>query len=498
MDDIRVTYSGLLGFAVAMGGMLAGIAFTIIVTRQLSPEEFGVWAVIGSMASYSVAADPIITYWTTRQVARDKPVARTSMMSASLFAGGSIPIYLLSIYLFTNIESAFFDSMLLGAILIPALFVQGTLSSVNMGYRPHAVSVGMAIFQAIKIPAGLALVFFLGLGLDGAILAVFAAHLSNIAVQLRYARPRLAVTLDLAYLRGWIRQAWIPLYSRTPGVLATLDIILYAAVAGSVVGAAYFAAALVVSKVVIRASHVSQALYPKLLAEGSRDHISENFTLVMYFAIPLLMLAVLFSQHAMFLLNPEYAAAWVAGALLALATFLHVIMNFIRNVLKGTDDVDLEERPSASALLKSNLFLIGTVENAYYAVYLVALTVSLYVFLGLPEPQLVVVWSSVMLVVSALFLLYHVVLVRKHEPFALQRGSILRYVAGGTGMATVFLLTHDRVAVFDVSIYAYLPGLFLELAICCATYLGITYAIDRKTRRLFRMVLSEVSTRRRG
>ena len=67
MDDIRVTYSGLLGFVVAMGGMLAGLAFTIVVTRQLEPEEFGAWAIIGSMVSYSVTAEPIISYWTARQ-----------------------------------------------------------------------------------------------------------------------------------------------------------------------------------------------------------------------------------------------------------------------------------------------------------------------------------------------------------------------------------------------------------------------------------------------
>ena len=97
-----------------MGGMIAGLAFTIIVTRQLEPEEFGVWAVIGSMTSYSITAEPIISYWTTRQVARGKPVGKTSMASTSLFAGGSIPVYVLSVYLFSNIESAFFDSMLLG------------------------------------------------------------------------------------------------------------------------------------------------------------------------------------------------------------------------------------------------------------------------------------------------------------------------------------------------------------------------------------------------
>lgn len=495
MDDIRVTYSGLLGFAVAMGGMVAGLAFTIIVTRQLTPEEFGVWAVIGSMTSYSTAAEPVISYWTTRQVARGKPVGKTSMVSTSMFAGGSIPVYLMSIYLFTSVEPAFFDSMLLGALLVPVLFVEYTLSAVNMGYRPHGVSVAMAAFQATKIPAGLALVFFLGLGLEGAILAVFAAHLVDIVVQLRYARPRLAVRLDFAYLWGWIRQSWMPLYSRIPGVLATLDILLYAMITGSVVGVAYYAAALVAAKTVGRTNQVSQALYPKLLAEGSRDHISQNFTLLMYFAIPLLVLSVLFSRHAMFLLNPEYVVAWAAGALLSVAMFLQVVMNFVRHVLRGIEDVDLEERPSYSALLKSRLFLVATIDNAYYVVYLVALAVSLYIFGGMPEPMLVVVWASVMLAVSGPFLLYFALLVRRHSPFR-PSGSILRYVGGAAGMAAVFLVTNDTVAVFDVSIYSYLPGLLSELTICCLTYLGITYVIDRKTRLLFGRVISEIVSRR--
>ena len=497
MDDIRVTYSGLLGFAVAMGGMLAGLAFTIIVTRQLEPEEFGVWAVIGSMASYSVTAETVISYWTTRQVARGRPVGKTSMASSSIFASGSIPVYVLSVYLFSNIESTFLDSMLLGTILIPVLFVRGALSAINRGYKPHAVSVGMAAFQFFKVPAGLALVFFLGMGLDGAILAVFAAYISDIAVQLRYARPRLAVRLDFAYLMRWIRQAWIPLYARMPRVLKTLDLIIYVIIVGSVLGAAYYAAALVLGMLVGRAGSISQALYPKLLAEGSRNYVTENFTWAMYFAIPLVILGVLFSRHAMFLLNPEYAEAWMAGALLAMGMFLHVIMRFLRQVLTGTDDVDMDERPSASALLKSRLFLVGTIENAYYIIYLAVLAAFLYALRDLPETELIVVWSSLMLAVSAPFLPYYAVLVRKHAPFLVSYGSILRHVVGGAGMATVFLLTNEHIISFEVSIYSYLPGLLLEIVLCCATYLGITYAIDRKTRRLCYLVLSEIASRRR-
>ena len=60
-------------------------------------------------------------------------------------------------------------------------------------------------------------------------------------------------------------------------------------------------------------------------------------------------------------------------------------------------------------------------------------------------------------------------------------GSILRHVVGGIGVvAVVFLLTNEHIVIFDVSIYRYLPGLLVELAICCATYLGITYVIDKR------------------
>ena len=496
MDSIRVTYSGLLGFAVAMGGILASLAFTIIVTRQLTPEEFGIWIIIGSMVSYSVTAEPIISYWTTRQVARGKPVGRTSMASTSLFAGGSIPIYIVSVYLFANVEATFIDSMILGAILIPVTFVRGTLSAINLGYKPHAVSIGMAVFQSVKIPAGLGLVFFLELGLEGAILAVFAAHLVDIAVQVRYARSKLAALLDFSYLKGWIRQAWIPLYGRIPGVLASLDVIIYTIIIGSIVGVAYYAAAAAVAGIVSRADRISQALYPKLLADGSRDHISENFTWVMYFAIPMLVVAVIFSRHAMFLLNPEYVGAWIAAVLLALKSLVHVLIGFFQQVLTGTDTIDAGEMPRASVLLKSRLFLVGTIANIHHVLYLGVLAIFLYTFSSMSDLDLVAVWSAVFLAVSAPFVIYYGLLVRRHAPFRVQFSEILRYLAGGAGIVAVFVLTNEHIVGFEVSIYSYVPGLLLELLLCCATYLGITYAIDYKTRRLFRLVLSEISRRK--
>ena len=481
-----------------MGSILAGLAFTVVVTRQLTPEEFGVWAVIGSMLSYSVITEPIISYWTTRQVARGKPAGKTAMASTSLFAGGSIPIYIVSVYLFANVEPMFLNPLLLGAILVPALFVQGTLSAINLGHKPHAVSIGMAIFQSVKVPSGLGLVFFLGLGLNGAILAVFLAHLIDISIQLYYAWPKLAVLLDFSYLRGWIRQSWIPLYGRLPGILFNLDVIIYVILIGSVIGVAYYAAAMVVAKIVARAGQISQALYPKLLADGSREYISENFTWVMYFTVPLLVIAVLFSRHAMFLLNPEYIEVWMAAVLLAFNSLLTVLIGFFQQVLTGTDTVDIDERPRVSALLKSRLFLVGTIENTHYALYLGTLVISLYIFRGMSDLELVTLWSVVMLAISIPFVLYYGFLVRRHVPFRIPYVTVLKHIFGGVGIIIVFTLTNEHIVEFEVSTLSYILSLFLELALCCMTYLGITYVLDHKTRKLFRLVLSEIVFRRKG
>jgi len=46
MSDIRVTYSGLISLIVGAIGTATGLIFILIVTRTLSPQEFGTWGLI--------------------------------------------------------------------------------------------------------------------------------------------------------------------------------------------------------------------------------------------------------------------------------------------------------------------------------------------------------------------------------------------------------------------------------------------------------------------
>ena len=60
MGSIRVTYSGLIGFIISLIGVVTGTIFVIIVTRQLSPEDFGLWTLVGSIVSYVIIINPIV------------------------------------------------------------------------------------------------------------------------------------------------------------------------------------------------------------------------------------------------------------------------------------------------------------------------------------------------------------------------------------------------------------------------------------------------------
>ena len=85
MSKIRVTYSGLIALTVGLVSVITGIVFTLIVTRQLTADEFGTWALIGGLLSYVIITETTISYWTTREIARGNESGRTALFASGVF-----------------------------------------------------------------------------------------------------------------------------------------------------------------------------------------------------------------------------------------------------------------------------------------------------------------------------------------------------------------------------------------------------------------------------
>ncbi len=493
MSDIRVTYSGLIALVIGLISVGTGIIFTLIVTRRLSPEEFGTWSIIGSMISYFLIAEPIISFWSSRQIARGEDVGKTSLLSSVSFSLGAIPLYLVFAFFVSSVSHSHLNSMLLAAILLPVTFLSQTLTGVNIGHKPHATSYGLLAFELLKIPAGLVLVYLLNLGVNGAIITTMIAYLAKILIQAYFGKTKLHDKFNKMAVKRWLKLSWIPFYYNLSHIFWSLDVVLYSIIVGSVKGVAYYSVSVTIAAIIGNAGLISQALYPKLLAKGTYDYAKENFTRLMYFSIPLLGVSVIFAKPALFALNPIYSEGTIIVIIMSFRTFFYVITGVLYQMLLGIETIDVEKNPKFSSLIKSKIFFVPTLSHIQSGLYIISLVVTIIILnsSGMSELKMVTWWTVISLTLQIPFFIYAWILVKKHVKFSFPYVNTLKYIAGTILFTIVFLLTSGFVINYHRSIYDFLPGLILELAICMGVYLATTYIIDKQTRILFKSVLNE-------
>ena len=161
---------------------------TIILTRSLTPTEFGTWGLIITILGYVVIIEPIISYWATREIARKNLVGSTAIFSSAAFSCGGVIIYLIISYIFGFNTDANNSILLFGVILIPSIFLNKTLMAIVFGWKPHLVNYGMFTYGILQIPFSLLFVFYLEMGVSGIILSTLIANISSAIVYAIYSR----------------------------------------------------------------------------------------------------------------------------------------------------------------------------------------------------------------------------------------------------------------------------------------------------------------------
>jgi len=493
MTDIRVTYSGLVAFSISLVSVITGLIFTLIVTRRLSIEEFGLWTLLGSLISYVIIYEPIISFWVSRQIARGVEVGKTAFTTSGFFALPSFLIYIAMIFFVSGSTDTDFQPLLLASILVPLTFISNTLTGINLGHKPQAISYGLLFFEIFKIPVALVFVYFLELGIYGAIIAVIIAFMVKLIIQIHFAKPKLSGIFDINQLRYWIKLSWLPMYGKIPAFIWTLDVLIYSTIIGSVTSLAYYGAAAAVGALVAHAGMISQGLYPKLLSGGKTKFFEENFSKLLYFLIPLLCITIFFSKAGLFVLNPIYEGAFLIVIVFSIRAAFYIIMGTFNKTLQGLEKVDESKITKFSLLIKSKLFLVPTLNLIHYSSYVIGLAIMLLIFVpqGFSELDLILWWVLISLIIQIPFTIITGIIVYKKIHFRFPKLIFTKYLIGALVMTLVFVLTNESILVYDISIFIFLPRLILEVIICGVTYLGVTWLLDKKIRLLFKSILLE-------
>ena len=497
MSEIRVTYTGLISLTGGIISVFTGLVFALIITRTVTPEEYGTWGLILALITYVTLIGPIVSFWSTRDTARNIKSGKTAILSSLVISTGAISVYLVISYLMSYYTSVEQNSLLFAAILVPTIFINGVLTAMNLGWKPHTITYGTLAYGLSSIPLALFFIYYLNFGVTGIIISVFLANIVSIIILFYYAKEKVRNQFNKQTLKKWIRFSWIPLYPGIAVLVAGLDISIFTIITGSVIGLAFWTAAMILPGIISHTALISRAVYPKLLEEKSKEFLSENLTLLFYFGIVLVSLVITFAKPGLYALNPIYEIAFPIAIIMSFEVFLSVLTNVFLLNLAGVEKVDKYENSTFKDYIKSKLFFPQTIRLIQTCIYITILTVGLAILVGFESSNLdlLLFWASIALItqIPLVCLLYYYV-----QKNMILKVEIARIVKFALVAMVIFGFTYyltEQFLVYSDNIFSLIPNIIMFASLSIGLYFIITYLIDKKIRNLVNAVIYEIKTR---
>jgi O-antigen/teichoic acid export membrane protein len=464
----------------------------MLLTRTLSPEDFGLWNIINSMIGYVIIMEPMISYWSTREIARGTDSGKTSIISSGIFSLGAIIVYSIITFLFHGSSSISFEVLFFGAILIPVMFLNKTLTAINLAWKPHAISYGVILFGISQIIMAYILLVVFEMGISGIIISVTFGYLMGNIVLLIFAKEKLKDNFQIKFIKKWLRLSWISFYPEAYTLFTNSYVIIFVLITNSVESIGFWSAALILSSVVGNAALISRGVYPKLLGTKNRDYVQNNITHLFYFAIPLVSLVIVFSKPGLYALNPIYESVYPVVIITAIMSFFYNLTMIFQSFSLGTENVDLSENSSTKEFLKSKLFLNPSVLLIQSIVYAISLSIGLLILLPISTMNdLLIFWAILAVVTQIPVCIYFYRKAQKKINFNLEFFTILKYILASVVVFGITYLISESYLIYDDNLLQFLPHLMIFGIIGVFGYLGFTYLIDKKTRLLFNAIFSE-------
>jgi hypothetical protein len=495
MSDIRVTYSGLITFTVSIIGVLTGLIFVILVTRKLTPEEFGLWTLIGSLISYILVVDPIMTYWSTRQIARGEEIGKTALATSGMFSIGGVIIYIGLAFFIAFTTDTDLSILLFSTMLLPLMFTTNLLTSICMGFKPQVISYGLLGFESSKIPFGFLFVVLLEYGIMGAILATMLSSLIRIIILGIFVRGKIIGSIKISVIKFWFKLSWLSLYFGGSGFIYKLDVLIFSLLTNSFIGLAYWGVSQTSSKFIGFSSQLSIGLYPKLLSGGKKEIAEQNIKRTLYFSLPLLAFSIVFAKPSLYILNPLYVDAVYIVIFISIRTFVDIFRSIFFNILEGYETIDNDKQATFKKYIKSKLFFIPTLMYLLSGIYITLLVI--FLLFRTPDMDIIfitTVWAIITFVSIAPFTIYGYISVRREYNILLPYEEIIKYSVVTLFVSIIVYYLLQETVSYTLSIYEFIPQLIPTMILGMGLYFGLTYLIDKSTRDLFKLIFKEIKS----
>jgi hypothetical protein len=425
-------------------------------------------------------------FWSGRFVARGKEGALKTGFVANLIIGLiSVGIFIPlvpAIILALNIPRAYLTIYFIASVQIVELYLINALEAGLRAEIPQAIGYGVLIVEVCKIVLAYVLIVEFHEPLLGAIVSLVTAFFIQILYYMKLSSDGLDQKIQWEYLREWLKGSVVSIYYLIGTQIAAILFILLFIFGGATARGDYWAAT-TISNIISYSTLLSFALYPKLLAENSLEHVPTSLKMVLMFAIPMTAGVLAIPDSFLTILGKEYGEVAPLLSVLAVDSFIATISQFFIWVVFGVEKLDEEAKIPLKQLMKSNIFKVYTLSYIHAAITLpIAYFVLTNFALNQPMPAAMYVAIINMSTRLAMFLVLCVI-VYKTIRISIPWKSIAKYVFASTMMALVlFLFPHQEKLSLTLGITAF--GLIL--------YFGLLMVIDKETRTLASTIWQEI------
>ncbi|MEZ0346346.1 MAG: hypothetical protein ABWK01_07335 [Infirmifilum sp.] len=472
--------AGLIFYAERVYSVVVGALFILIITRNLTPSDYGAWSVISSILSYAALAT-IINYWITRFRARGDTSALISGLLLSI--GFSLVAITALFFLSRDLSTLFnvpYNIILLSIAYIPFYYVNSALYSDLYAVNPSRAAVTEFIFESFKLLAALFFMAVSRISLFTALLAVLAGHVGQSLSLLFFTRSDLVHKPRLDTIKRILLYSWVNALGLPASIVAMMDVPLISHFLSNTV-VAYYTVVLTYSNLIGYSYVLGKGLYPSLLSSQERveEKLEETLKLTLLLGVPTAVGAIILAPNLLYLFKPDYTAASQVLQVASIAALIGVVNGVLSDTLQGVESIDTNnvhpKELKGSLIFK--ITLIG-LTRAVLGIVGVGLVILLFKD-GVTAAVLArLSWLLAEVFVLARLYLMSRVYVRLKPVFS----SVARYLAAAIPMSVVAVWINPwriREALLAVFIGA-------------VVYFATLYVIDSWFRSLVRLVLREL------
>jgi O-antigen/teichoic acid export membrane protein len=483
-SELRIQYSGFIIFAAQIISVVSGLVFTLLLTRNMKPDQYGVWGNIFDVTGYFLLFSGFIPFWAMRFVARgEEGATKTAFVANLTVAIASAAAYIpLAPLIAASLRIAQASVYVLASGQIVTTYAVNTLESCLRAKRPQAIGYGLLIEEVVKL--SLAYLFIVGFHqlFIGAMLSLILSATFQTLFYLKLLSEDIQQKVQWTYVREWLKGSTALVYNGV-GVQLSNFIFILLIIYGTQSGRGDYLAATTFATVIGYSSSLAFALYPKLLAQDSLKEITASLKTVLMFALPLVAIVISMSPSLLTVLKTSYEEAWPVLVILSIDALLYLLLTFYTNVLYGVEKLDEEAKIPLRKLLKSKMFKLLTLPYIQAAI---TLPTTLYILTQFANGQAVRAATYVAIIImvahAILFLLTYLIMgssLRIDVPW----GSIGKYVFASSVTAVVLYVAPHPETLF-LTIVTAIVGV--------AVYVALALAIDSDARMLVRSILQEL------